>query len=94
MDEDVARFLGLANVRNGTVIRPEAVRISRAASDADANAVIEDAVRQGPTVRLVVRLDSGERLEAAVAALDHPEPGERVFVEIDERGIVKLPDGV
>jgi thiamine transport system ATP-binding protein len=93
-DEDVARFLGLANVRDGTVIRPEAVRVSRATSDADANAVVEDAVRQGPTVRLVVRLDSGERLEAAVAALDHPQPGERVVVEIDERGVIRIPDGV
>jgi thiamine transport system ATP-binding protein len=93
-DEDVARFLGLANVRNGTVIRPEAVRVLHAASDADANAVIEAAVRQGPTVRLVVRLDSGERLEAAVAALDHPRSGERVIVEVDERGVVKIPDGV
>ena len=32
-DEDVARFLGLANVRDGTVIRPEAVRVRRVAAE-------------------------------------------------------------
>jgi thiamine transport system ATP-binding protein len=94
LDEDVARFLGLGNVRDGTVVRPEAVRVRRATDAAEANAVVKDAVRQGPTLRLVVLLDSGERLEAAVASLDHPRPEERVVVEIDERGVVKLPDSV
>jgi hypothetical protein len=41
-------------------------------------------------VHLTVRLDDGSALEAAVASLDHPAPGERVSVEIDPAGIVEL----
>ena len=93
-DQDIARFLGLNNVRDGTVVRPEAVRVELPQNARDANGVVADAVRQGPTVRLVLRLDSGETLEAVVADLDHPEPGDRVRVEVDERGVVRLPNGV
>jgi thiamine transport system ATP-binding protein len=88
-DEDVARFLGLANVRDGTVIRPEAVRVSPA-GDGAGDGVVVEAVRQGPLVRLTVDLDRGETLVAAVAALEHPEPGDRVRVEIEEGGLVRL----
>ena len=77
VDEDVARFLGLANVRDGTVIRPEAVRVSPADAGAGDGVVVE-VVRQGPLVRLTVDLDRGETLVAAVAALEHPQPGDRV----------------
>jgi thiamine transport system ATP-binding protein len=90
-DEDVARFLGLANVRAGTVIRPEAVRVAESVDGDPGDGVVESAVRQGPTVRLLVRLDDGGTLDAAVAAVDHPEPGDRVSVEIDPAGIVRLP---
>jgi thiamine transport system ATP-binding protein len=89
-DEDVARFLGLANVRDGTVIRPEAVKISRVAEGETSDGVVETAVRHGPTVRLIVVLDDGRSLEAAVASVDHPVPGERVSVDIDQTGIVRL----
>jgi len=88
VDEDVARFLGLRNVRDGSVVRPEAVRVERAGEDA--NAVVVDAMRQGPTVRLVVRLDTGETLESVVADVDHPQQGERVRVDVDARGVVRL----
>jgi thiamine transport system ATP-binding protein len=88
-DEDVARFLGLANVRDGVVTRPESVRVERAATDGDG--VVTEAVREGPTVRLTVRLDTGEELEAVLAALEHPEAGDRVRVEIDPAGVVELP---
>jgi thiamine transport system ATP-binding protein len=87
-DEDVARFLGLRNVVDGQLIRPEAVTVSPA-PDGGAG-VVESAVRHGPTVRLVVRLDDGSTLEAAVATLEHPAPGDRVAVEVDPRGIVQL----
>jgi thiamine transport system ATP-binding protein len=90
-DEDVARFLGLANVRDGTVIRPEAVRVAGLADGGAGDGVIEAAVRHGPTVRLIVRLDAGGTLDAAVTSVDHPEPGDRVSVEIDPTGIVRLP---
>jgi thiamine transport system ATP-binding protein len=90
-DEDVARFLGLANVRNRTVVRPEAVKLSRSADGGAGDGVIETVVRHGPTVRVIVALDDGGRLEAAVASVDHPLPGERVSVEIDPAGIVRLP---
>jgi thiamine transport system ATP-binding protein len=89
-DEDTARFLGLGNIRDGAAIRPEAVVVTRVTEGVRGEGVIESAVRRGPTVRLVVSLDSGEILEAASTALDHPKPGDRVHVEIDERGIVPL----
>jgi thiamine transport system ATP-binding protein len=90
VDEDVARFLGL-NVRDGTVIRPEAVQVRRAREGEPGDGVVEGAVRGGPTVRIAVRLDGGETIEAALTTLDHPVPGDRVRVEIDEKGIVRLP---
>jgi thiamine transport system ATP-binding protein len=89
-DEDVARFLGLANIRGGTVVRPEAVHVE-AARERRGEGVVQEAVRQGPTVRLRVRLDTGEVLEAVLASLDHPQPGNRVCVEIDAEGVVELP---
>jgi thiamine transport system ATP-binding protein len=89
-DEDVARFLGLRNVLDGKLVRPEAVLVTRAREGGPGDGVVESATRQGPTVRLRVRLDGGETLEAAVAAVEHPAPGDRVDVEIDPEGIVPL----
>jgi len=88
VDEDVARFLGLANVWDGEVVRPEAVHVRPAAERG--NGTVESAVRTGPVVRLRVHLDDDRVLEAVVAALDHPRPGERVDVDIDREGIVRL----
>ena len=85
--EQVARLLGMANVRGGTVVRPEAVRVR---SDGAGDAVVVDAVREGPSVRLTLRLADGETLEAVVAEVDHPQPGERVVVEIDRAGVIEL----
>jgi thiamine transport system ATP-binding protein len=87
-DEDVARFLGLANVRDGEVVRPEAVTVRPADSNGDG--VVERAIRTGPVVRLRVLLDDGRLLEAVVAALEHPQAGDRVDVEIASGGIVRL----
>jgi thiamine transport system ATP-binding protein len=87
VDADTARFVGLANVDCAEVIRPEAVRVRR--SD-DGNGVVESVARTGPTVELVVQLDDGRRLEAIVASLEHPAVGDRVDVEVDPRGIVRL----
>jgi len=87
-DEDVARFLGLRNVVGGNVVRPEAVTVRHASGNGAG--IVESAVRHGPTVRLVVRLDDGSTLEAAVAELSHPAPGDRVDVEVDPAGIVRL----
>jgi len=56
----------------------------------DGNGTVESAVRTGPLVRLRVALDDGRALEAAVAAVDHPAPGDRVDVTIDPEGIVRL----
>ena len=86
LDEDVARFLGLANVADSEVVRPEAVTV-RAAPGSGVG-VVEKAVRTGPVVRLRVRLDDGRSLEAVVAAIDHPRVGDRVDVDVDPRGIV------
>jgi thiamine transport system ATP-binding protein len=89
-DTDVARFLGLANVRDGTVVRPEAVTVRRIGSGDAGDGVVESLARHGPTVRLTIRLDDGTQLDAAVTSLEHPAPGERVSVEIDPAGIVRL----
>ena len=89
-DEDIARFLGLANVRDGEIVRPEAVLLRPAADGRRGDGVVESAVRQGPTVRVVVRLQDGSTVEAAVASLEHPRPGDRVDVEVDPHGIVRL----
>jgi thiamine transport system ATP-binding protein len=88
-DADVARFLGLGNVDGGTAVRPEAVSV-RAASGAGSGEV-ERAVRTGPVVRLLVRLDDGRRLEALSASLEHPSAGDRVDVDVDPDGIIRLP---
>jgi thiamine transport system ATP-binding protein len=89
-DEDTARFLGL-NVLDGRAIRPEAVGVRRAAHGAEGEGVVTQAVRQGPTVRLTIELDAGGTLQAVVAALDHPNRGDRVRVVIDESGVTALP---
>jgi thiamine transport system ATP-binding protein len=87
VDADVARFLGLANVEGDEIVRPEAVTVR---ASPDGNGTVESAVRTGPLVRLRVLLDDGRALEAAVAAVDHPAPGNRVDVAIDPEGIVRL----
>ena len=90
-DADAARFLGIPNVDADEAIRPEAVRVRPAsAGTGPANGTVESAVRTGPTVELVVKLEDGTRLEAVVAALEHPAAGERVHVEVDPEGIVRL----
>ena len=89
LDEDVARFLGLRNITGREVVRPEAVAV-RAASGAG-DGVVASAVRHGPTVHLVVRLDDGSEIEAAVASLEHPGAGDRVDVEVAPEGVVRLP---
>jgi thiamine transport system ATP-binding protein len=89
VDEDVARFLGLANVGDGRVVRPEAVHLRRV-DGAEGDGIVESAERHGPTVRLVVRLNDGATLVSATSALEHPRPGDEVDVEIDPRGIVRL----
>ena len=87
-DEDVARFLGLANVHDGSITRPEGVTVRTAAAGGDGT--VEKVVRTGPLVRLLVRLDGGGTLEAVAASLDHPRQGDRVDVEIDPQGIFRL----
>ena len=88
LDEDVARFLGLANVADDEIVRPEAVHVRPATGDGQG--VVERVVRVGPVVRLRVRLDDGRALEAAVAAIAHPRAGDRVDVEVDQEGIVRF----
>jgi thiamine transport system ATP-binding protein len=88
VDEDVARFLGIANVDGAMVVRPEAVAVRAAAARGDG--IVEVAVRVGPVVRLRVRLDDGRVLEAVMTSLAHPRPGDRVDVAVDPQGIVRL----
>jgi thiamine transport system ATP-binding protein len=89
-DAWTARFLGLANVlendNGATLIRPEAVRLV-----AGEGATVVAAERRGPLVRLQVRRDDGDELEAVTTELRHPRAGERVRVEIDPAGVVTLP---
>ena len=88
-DEDVARLLGMANIAGDELIRSEAVAVRPASREG--NGVVERAHRAGPLVRLRVRLDDGRELEAVDAAVDHPRAGDRVDVDIDPTGIVRLP---
>jgi len=88
VDDDTARFLGMPNVDDTEIVRPEGVTVRPAAKNGDGT--VETAVRVGPLVRLRVRLDDGRVLEAAMASLDHPRPGDRVDVEVDPQGIVRL----
>ena len=83
----VAEFIGLGNIRDGRVVRPEAVRVTRSAAG---NAIVCDTRRRGPLVELRVRLDSGEELEAATIESSPPRAGERVEVTIDPAGIVEF----
>jgi thiamine transport system ATP-binding protein len=89
--EWVARFLGVRNVIRDDgrrlVVRPESVRLLPGEG-----AVVLAAERRGPLVMLTVRRDDGQELEAATTALDHPEPGDRVRVEIDPDGVVVMPN--
>jgi thiamine transport system ATP-binding protein len=85
---EVARFLGLGNVRDGTIVRPEAVTVVHAVGGGDG--VVEGALRQGPTVRLSIRLDDGFLLDAVSSSLAHPKRGDRVDVHVDPEGIVRL----
>ena len=89
-DADTARFLGLGNVHERTVTRPEAITVRRVAAGETGEGVVEKARRHGPTVHVTVRLDDGSALDAALTALDHPAPGERVMVDVDPAGIVRL----
>ena len=89
IDEEVARFLGQMNVLDGELVRPEAITVRRAVDGAGEGSV-ESAVRLGPTVRLVVRLDDGRTLDAVLTSIDHPLPGDRVELDVDPQGIVRL----
>jgi thiamine transport system ATP-binding protein len=88
LDEDIARFLGIANITDGEVIRPEAITVSPTAGPGVGS--VAKVARTGPVVRLVVRLDDGRVLEAVSASVDHPGVGDRVDIEIDPEGIVRL----
>ena len=89
-DADLAQFLGLRRLRDGSVVRPDAVQVVPA-DGSRGNAVVETAVRQGPAVRLRLRLDDGDVVDAVVAALAHPDAGERVQAKIDPAGVLHLP---
>jgi thiamine transport system ATP-binding protein len=90
-DAEVARFLG-QSLRGTTAVRPEAVRVQIARDGAAGDGVVEFAVRAGPTVRIGIRLDDGSTLEAAMTAIEHPAPGDRVSVEVDPEGIVEVTE--
>jgi thiamine transport system ATP-binding protein len=94
VDEDVARFLGLVNVDGSRVVRPEAVSVTAVADGQQGDGVVVSVARHGPTVHLLVRLDDGSRLEAALTSVEHPSAGERVAVEIDPAGVVDLSQNV
>ena len=85
---EVARFLGLGNVRDGTIVRPEAITVVHAVGGG--HGVVERALRHGPTVRLSIRLDDGSLLDAVSSSLAHPKRGDRVDVHVDPEGIVRL----
>ena len=90
VDEDTARFLGLGNVREGTIdptgSRGRHSRRTRRAEMAWSKPS-RDAARPS---RVVVRLDTGEMLRSAVAALDHPSPETAYRSRSTSEGVVPL----
>ena len=88
-EEWVARFLGMANIRDQggrrVVVRPEAVRVRPGTGG-----VVVAAQRRGPAVHLLVRLDNGEELESVTTQIEHPRAGDAVRVEVDPDGIVPV----
>lgn len=91
-NEWAARFLGLANVEvDGSVARvtrPEAIRVERRAGG---DAIVLRAKRSGPVVSLRLRDAGGRELDAVVAAVDAPEKGDRVALDIDPAGVFVVP---
>jgi thiamine transport system ATP-binding protein len=85
VDTEVALFLGIGRLVGGQIVRPEAVAVRRSVSG---NAAVESARRDGPTVMLRLRLDTGAVLDALAVGLDHPRVGERVEVTIDPAGVI------
>jgi thiamine transport system ATP-binding protein len=89
-DDWVARFLGMTNVeRSGawaTVVRPEAVRVRPGRG-----ALVVAADRDGAVVRLRVRRDDGVELDAVAVGVAVPRVGERVALEVDPAGVLRLP---
>ena len=91
-DAEVARFLG-QSVRGTAAIRPEAVSV-RATDDGErGDGIVESAFRTGPTIRMLIRMDDGSTLEAAMTAIEHPTPGDRVAVEVDPEGVIDVTTG-
>jgi thiamine transport system ATP-binding protein len=89
-DDWVARFLGMANVEPdgdvARVTRPDAVRVRPGRG-----AVVSAADRDGAVVRVRVRREDGVELEAVVVGVDVPRVGERVAVDVDPAGVVRVP---
>jgi thiamine transport system ATP-binding protein len=89
-DDWVARFVGMRNVeRRGDraiVTRPEAIHLHPGTG-----AIVLAAERDGPVVRLRVRLAGGAELDAVAAGVAHPAPGDRVDVTVDSAGVVEVP---
>ena len=84
-----ARSLGLTDVPVVVRVEDTAPLVERAAHRRHEALVPGHRLRDVPGA---VELDDGHILEAAVAALDHPVPGERVEVGVDPAGVVDLPD--
>ena len=89
-DDWVARFLGMTNIeRDGdraTVVRPEAVRVRPGRG-----ALVVAADRDGAVVRLRVRRDDGVELDAVAVGVAVPRVGDRVAMEVDPAGVLRLP---
>jgi thiamine transport system ATP-binding protein len=84
---EVARLIGLENVRDGCLIRPSAVRIE---PGGPLRAVVERVSFRGDRQAVHLAVDGEGPLTAEVPAGEAPAAGERVRVSIDRRGVVPL----
>lgn len=98
-----SKFIFASGDRVNILIRPEDLRIWREHEGSDEEratlfpAAVEDVVRAGSTVDLIIRLDNGDRLsttqffnedDQAIVNLDF-QPGERVFVDwVHDREVI------
>lgn len=84
---DVARLLGLDNVRDDHLVRPWAVRLG---DGGDTAATVERVVFRGDRLGVHLLLDGGGSLVAEVTDGRGPRAGDDVRLSIDPAGVVPL----
>ena len=93
-DRDTAEIFGPINEWEGRWVRPEEVRLSSQPRPGSRPAVVESAVHQGATLRVRLRLETRETVDACLLSTQRIDVGDRfqVFV-VDGVELVGLDGG-